>query len=42
MRDRHYYEKFQSAETPIRMVGVDFNSKTGRIDAWEEDSKKMD
>jgi len=24
------------------MVGVDFNSKTGRIDAWEEDSEKMD
>ena len=34
--DRHYYEKFQGRGVPIRMVGVNFNSKKGRIDTWEE------
>ena len=34
--DRHYYEKFQSAGLPIRLIGVNFNSSKGRIDAWKE------
>ena len=34
--DRHYYEKFQSCGLPIRMIGVNFNSKNGRIDGWKE------
>jgi len=34
--DRHYYEKFQSAGLPIRLVGVNFNSSKGRLDAWKE------
>ena len=34
--DRHYYEKFQSCGLPLRMIGVNFNSKKGRIDAWKE------
>ena len=32
--DRHYYEKVQCCGLPIRMVGVNFNSKKGRIDNW--------
>ncbi|MBR4221949.1 MAG: ATP-binding protein [Victivallales bacterium] len=36
--DRHYYEKFQASGMPIRLVGVDFDSQKGRIDAWEEGS----
>jgi len=32
--DHHYYEKFQSCGLPIIMVGVDFDSKKGRIDDW--------
>ncbi len=34
--DRHYYEKFQSCGLPIKMVGVNFNSKKGRLDSWAE------
>ena len=34
--DRRYYEKFQGCGLPIRMIGVNFNSKKGRIDGWEE------
>ncbi len=34
--DRHYYETFQSCGLPIRMIGVNFNSKKGRIDGWKE------
>ena len=34
--DRRYYEKFQGGGLPIRMVGVNFNSKQGRINTWEE------
>ena len=34
--DRHYYERFQSSGQPIVMVGVNFNSKKGRIDNWAE------
>ena len=34
--DRQYYEKFQGGELPIVMVGVNFNSKKGRIDNWAE------
>ncbi len=36
IKDRHYYEKFQDSGLPIRMVGVNFNSKKGRIDNWAE------
>ena len=32
--DHHYYEKFQNCGLPIVMVGVNFNSKKGRIDDW--------
>jgi hypothetical protein len=34
--DRRYFEKFQSSGLPIRMVGVNFDSKMGRIDGWKE------
>ena len=34
--DRRYYEKFQFCGLPIRMIGVNFNSEKGRIDAWKE------
>ena len=34
--DRRYCEKFQSSGLPIRLVGVNFDSKKGRIDGWEE------
>ena len=34
--DRHYYEKFQSCGLPLRMIGVNFNSRKGRIDTWKE------
>ena len=34
--DRHYYEKFESCGLPIKMVGVNFNSKKGRLDNWAE------
>ncbi len=34
--DRKYYEKFQSGNLPIRMIGVNFNSAKGRIDGWKE------
>ena len=34
--DRHYYERFQACGQPIVMVGVNFNSKKGRIDNWAE------
>ena len=34
--DRRYYERFRSSGLPIRMVGVDFASEKGRIDAWKE------
>ena len=34
--DRRYYEKFQSSGLPIKMVGVNFNSKKGRLDNWAE------
>ena len=34
--DRRYYEMFQSSGMPIRLVGVNFDSAKGRIDAWEE------
>ena len=34
--DRQYYEKFQCCGLPIVMVGVNFNSKKGRIDNWAE------
>ncbi len=34
--DRRYYEKFQSGNLPIRMIGVNFNSAKGRIDGWKE------
>ena len=34
--DRHYYERFQADRLPIVMVGVNFNSKKGRIDSWAE------
>ena len=34
--DRRYYEKFQSCGLPIKMVGVNFNSKKGRLDNWAE------
>ena len=34
--DRHYYERFQGCGMPIVMVGVNFNSKKGRIDNWAE------
>ncbi len=34
--DRRYYEKFQSGELPIRLVGVSFDSAKGRIDGWKE------
>ena len=30
----HYYEKFQNCGLPIVMVGVNFDSKKGRIDGW--------
>ena len=30
----HYYEKFRTCGLPIVMVGVNFNSKKGRIDDW--------
>jgi len=30
----HYYEKFQNCGLPIIMVGVNFDSKKGRIDGW--------
>ena len=36
IKNRHYYEKFQSCGLPIVMVGVNFNSKKGRIDNWAE------
>ena len=36
--DRHYYEKFQAIGMPIRLVGVDFDSQKGRINAWDEGS----
>ena len=34
--DRHYYEKFQGCGLPIRLVGVNFNSSKGQINAWQE------
>ena len=34
--DRRYFEKFQSSGLPIRMIGVNFDSKMGRIDGWKE------
>ncbi|MBQ6473200.1 MAG: AAA family ATPase [Victivallales bacterium] len=34
--DRHYYEKFQSASLPIRMIGVNFDSSKGRIEGWKK------
>ena len=34
--ERRYYEKFQSCGLPIRVIGVNFNSKKGRIDGWKE------
>ena len=34
--DRRYYEKFQNSDLPIRLIGVNFNSSRGRIDAWKE------
>ena len=34
--DRRYYEKFQNSSLPIRLIGVNFNSSKGRIDAWKE------
>jgi len=30
----YYYEKFHACGLPIVMVGVNFNSKKGRIDNW--------
>ena len=36
--DRRYYEKFQNCGLPIRLIGVNFDSSKGRIDAWEEGS----
>ena len=34
--DRRYCEKFQGGTLPIRLVGVNFDSAKGRIDAWKE------
>ncbi|MBQ7177922.1 MAG: AAA family ATPase [Victivallales bacterium] len=34
--DRRYYEKFQGGDLPIHLIGVNFNSSKGRIDAWKE------
>ena len=33
--DHHYYEKFLTSNLPVVMVGVNFNSKKGRIDDWK-------
>ncbi len=34
--DRRYYERFQSSELPMRLVGVAFDSAKGRISDWKE------
>ena len=34
--DRRYYEKFQASGLAIRLIGLDFDSKKGRINGWEE------
>ncbi len=34
--DRQYYEKFLGGGLPIKLIGVNFNSKKGRLDNWAE------
>ena len=34
--DRRYYEKFLGGGLPIKLIGVNFNSKKGRLDNWAE------
>ena len=34
--DRQYYEKFLGGSLPIKLIGVNFNSKKGRLDNWAE------
>ena len=36
IHDRHYYERFQGGELPVILIGANFNSSKGQINAWAQ------
>ena len=36
IQDKHYYEKFQGGDLPIVLIGANFNSAKGQINAWAQ------